>query len=119
MVFYNPLCLEESGGPISLPSTGILYRKPFVISFLTFCYSVLSVEYQKSKKKKKFRIVICIVASHVFGKFILEILFFFSNLFVIFILVILLQIISICTIKFLVNLNFLGKLLLCLIDHFY
>ena len=43
----------------------------------------------------------------------------FSNLFVIFILVILLQIISISTTKFLVNLNFLGKLLLCLVDHIY
>ena len=38
MVFYNLLCLEESGGPISLPYTGNLYRKHFAISFLTFCY---------------------------------------------------------------------------------
>ena len=74
MVFYNPLCLEESAEPISLPSTGILYRKHFAISSFTFF---------------------------------------------IFILVILLQIISISTIKFLVNLNFLGKILLCLVDHLY
>ena len=38
MVFYNPLYLEENGGPISLPSTGILYRKHFAISSLTFFF---------------------------------------------------------------------------------
>ena len=46
MVFYNPLCLEESGGPISLPSTGILNRNHFAISSLTFCYFYFSFYYK-------------------------------------------------------------------------
>ena len=41
MVFHNPLCLEKSGGPISLPFTGILYKKSFAISSLTFCYFIM------------------------------------------------------------------------------
>ena len=80
IVFYNLLCLEERGGPISLPSTRILYRKHFAISSLTFLFFIY---------------------------------FYF------FILVILLQIVIISTIKFLVNLNFHGKLLLCLVDYLY
>ena len=41
MVFHNPLGLEESGGHISLPSTGILYRKHFAINSLTFYYFIM------------------------------------------------------------------------------
>ena len=41
MVFHNPLCLKESGGPISLSSIGILYKKPFAISSLTFGYFIM------------------------------------------------------------------------------
>ena len=43
MVFYNPLCLEESRGPISLLSTGILNKKLLTISSLTFCYFVIAL----------------------------------------------------------------------------
>ena len=46
MVFYNPLCLEESGGPLSLPSIGVLYRKHFAISSLNFLFLFWSFYYK-------------------------------------------------------------------------
>jgi len=83
------------------------------VFFFCFC---LYVEYQESKKI--FSVVILLLLHPMFlVKFFLEILCVILKSICYFYLVILLQIISISVIRFLANMSFLGKLLLCLVDH--